>query len=203
MINHKVFEKVIPLETRNMILREIRLEDQDKVFELQSSEKVKRFLGYKKENTLENAVKYIDKLHHFYKKKWAMPWVATLKGSDELIGICTFNAVDVTNHRAEIDGVLFERYWRTGLAIEGFLALLKFGFETMNLHTISAKTMPENKSTISLLEKFGFEREGHIRDRVFINGEYKDLYLYSILEGNQTLDKLLEKHLTEYKEISK
>ncbi|WP_338769160.1 GNAT family protein [Bernardetia sp. ABR2-2B] len=201
-INQKVFEKFMVLETPNLILRELKLSDKERVLELHSSKAVNRFIYRQNVNSLEDASRYIEMLQNFYKKKWAIPWAATKKGTDELVGICSFNPIDIKNHRAEIDGELLPELWRTRLGVEGFLALLRFGFETMKLHSVSAKVYPENKSTVSLLEKFGFQREGHFKDRMFINGQYRDMYIYSLIKGNQTIDKLIEKYLTVYEEVS-
>ncbi len=199
MLNQKTFENFPVLETNRLVLRELRLTDKENVLALHSSSEVNRFI-YRNTTTytIENAARHIEVLKHFYDKKWAIAWAATLKGSDELIGICSFNSIDIVNHRAEIDGELLYEYWRKGFGIEGFLALIHFGFEMMNLHSITSKVFTENKTVVSLLEKFGFEKEGRLRDRIFVDGEYKDMYLYSVLKGEEKNRLLLEKYVKKY-----
>lgn len=203
MINLKALDSFPIIETQRLILRNLQFSDKEQILELHSNLDVNQFIYRNALHTLEDATKNIEINHQFFQKKWSIAWAATIKKSnenpnDELIGICSFNLIDAQNHRAEIGAELLPKHWRTGVAIEGFLALLRFGFETMKLHSISAKVCPKNLSTISLLEKLGFDKEAHLKDRTFMNGKYQDVCLYSILEDNQRLEEVLKKYQSFY-----
>lgn len=64
--------------------------------------------------------------------------------------------------------------------------LLSFGIELMveefKMHRIEATVLPENTASIRLLEGLGFEREGYLRDKLQIEGVYRDHYLYALVE---------------------
>jgi RimJ/RimL family protein N-acetyltransferase len=57
-----------------------------------------------------------------------------------------------------------------------------FGFETLALHRISATCDVDNVASARVLEKLGMKREGHIRHTARRKGEWRDSYLYAILE---------------------
>lgn len=62
---------------------------------------------------------------------------------------------------------------------EGLELLCNFAFSSLNLHRLEAACVPSNIRSIGLLEKAGFEREGHLRSYLKINGSWQDHILYS------------------------
>lgn len=59
-----------------------------------------------------------------------------------------------------------------------------FGFEELNLHKIEAGTNTDNFQSIRVLEKIGMYREGLRRKIVPMHGQWKDGYLYGIVEDD-------------------
>jgi ribosomal-protein-alanine N-acetyltransferase len=59
---------------------------------------------------------------------------------------------------------------------------LEFGFIDLKLHRIEAGCAVENIASTKTLEKVGFVREGMKRKKLPIRGEWKDNYVYGILE---------------------
>lgn len=51
-------------------------------------------------------------------------------------------------------------------------ALVKYAFETLNLHTLSLTVDEDNIAAIKCYEKAGFVKQGIMRNRAFYNGEY-------------------------------
>jgi RimJ/RimL family protein N-acetyltransferase len=62
-------------------------------------------------------------------------------------------------------------------------AVVAFGFETLNLHRIEADVDPRNERSLRLLERLGFRREGHLRERYCINGERQDAVMMGLLRA--------------------
>lgn len=72
-----------------------------------------------------------------------------------------------------------------GLMHEALDAVAKHAFsEALNLHRIQANVRPENQRSLRLLERLGFEREGFARDYLYINGAWRDHYLYALRNEN-------------------
>ena len=68
-----------------------------------------------------------------------------------------------------------------GYCTEAVTLIVDYLFLSKNLVRIQAKTHLENKAFQRVLEKTGFKREGTVRKAMFIRGEWRNLYLYSIL----------------------
>lgn len=59
---------------------------------------------------------------------------------------------------------------------------MDFGFNDLKLHRIEAGCAVENIASSKVLEKVGMTKEGMKRKKLPIRGEWKDNYLYAILE---------------------
>ena len=50
------------------------------------------------------------------------------------------------------------------------------------IHRIEAQTSPENVSSMRLLEKVGFRREGYLRKNYLKDGVFEDTVLFGLLD---------------------
>ena len=65
---------------------------------------------------------------------------------------------------------------------EAIAAILDHGFSVMDLHGVEACTSPNNQASIRLIEKFGFQKEGYLRQHFFRDGKLEDSLIYSLLK---------------------
>lgn len=65
---------------------------------------------------------------------------------------------------------------------EAIAAVLRYGFQEMNLNRIEAIIDPANTSSIQLLENVDFVREGLLREYDFGQNGFDDVFMYSILK---------------------
>ncbi len=98
----------------------------------------------------------------------------------EIVGTVSFRSISHSIYQCATLGYKIDRdYRRRGYAYE----MISFGLGIMEhelkLHRIEATVMPENVASLYLLEKLGFEREGLMRDKFKLNGEWEDHYLYA------------------------
>ena len=61
--------------------------------------------------------------------------------------------------------------------------LLTHGFDSLNLNRISLLVFETNPRAIRTYEKAGFTHEGILRQAVYQNGEYHDIYVMSVLRS--------------------
>jgi ribosomal-protein-alanine N-acetyltransferase len=78
-----------------------------------------------------------------------------------------------------------ERYAGQGLMLDAVLQVTAFGFDTLRLHRIEAACIPDNKRSMRVLEKAGFQREGLLRSYLRINGIWQDHYLYGLIADDR------------------
>jgi len=63
--------------------------------------------------------------------------------------------------------------------VESTKAIVDFGLEVLCLHSITAWTSPQNKSSIALLEHLGFVKEAHLHECLYNDGAFEDMSIYS------------------------
>jgi len=109
---------------------------------------------------------------------------------DELLG--HFNIFDMDKHheKAQIGYWLSEKFNGKGYASKALKALVKFGFEVFDLHRIEATTATTNESSIRLLERVGFNREGLLREVYWNEKRFVDDYIYALLDTDQQIESV-------------
>ncbi|HEX6347934.1 MAG TPA: GNAT family N-acetyltransferase [Candidatus Dormibacteraeota bacterium] len=61
-----------------------------------------------------------------------------------------------------------------GYMLEAVLGAVRYAFEELGLHRVSASHMPNNERSARLLKKAGFETEGYSREYLLIHGRWED-----------------------------
>lgn len=181
VFNDNVFDEFPVLETSRLILRKILPEDAHGIFAIYSSSEAMKYFGKIPYSSICEADEMILKVTKAYEDKEGIRWGITLKSSDELIGSGGFWKLMKPHVRAEIGYDLNPSYWQKGIMSEAVNAMVEFGFDKMNLHTIEANIDPANTASEKLLLKAGFKKEGHISESYFFNGSFTDTGLYSLI----------------------
>jgi len=98
-----------------------------------------------------------------------------------LVGLCGLAMVRGPEE-GEIWYLLAREEWGKGYATAAARQLLKMGFREFGLHRIWATCLPENPASGRVLEKAGMRREGLLVKRERIHGEWRDCWLYAMVE---------------------
>lgn len=107
-----------------------------------------------------------------------------MKDGDEwrLIGNCGMFGIDKRVRSAEVGIMIGEKeYWNQGYGTEAMQLLLKHGFDTLNLNRIFLRVYETNPRAIRSYEKAGYVHEGRQRQSQYIDGEYVDDFIMSVL----------------------
>lgn len=111
-------------------------------------------------------------------------FAVVLKNTDKVVGGCGIY-LNEERTQAALGWALHRDYWKKGLMPEAAKALLRFGFEELKLHRITAYCNTENYGSYRVMEKAGMRREGHfIKAKFGRVGEEKkwyDQYQYAML----------------------
>lgn len=183
-LNCHVFDQFPVIRTERLLLRQIEMKDAIQIMHMRQSNRVNQFITRNALTGLEAAEELVKKTSDAFESKTGIGWAGILRDGLEIIGTCGFNKIDYLNNRAEIGGELLVDYWGKNIALEAVKAIVSFGFEEMNLHTIEAVVSPANRGAIYLLESLRFEKEAHFRERVYFNGVYSDMAVYTIFRDN-------------------
>ena len=127
--------------------------------------------------------KILESLHHM-KNHREFSYGIYHNRTNALIGhISMYSIKRLPFSSAFIGYSIDEKYVGKGIASEAVQLVVKYGMEVVGLHRIEAYVSPRNIGSIRVLEKAKLQREGLLRQLLFINGEWEDHYLYALLEN--------------------
>jgi ribosomal-protein-alanine N-acetyltransferase len=169
------------LHTPRLILREFALDDWRAVHAYASDPEVTRYMswGPNDEEASQNFVKTVVARQQAVSRR-EFDLAITLKDNGKLIGGCGIYGRKLKE--AEMGYCLHRDYWGKGYMTEVAAALLEFAFDQKGFHRVYATCDPRNVGSARVMEKSGMKREGHLRDHVLKDGEWRDSLLYAILD---------------------
>ncbi len=175
-------EEVPQLETKRLVLREMRPEDAEAIFAIYGDEEVMRYRDVLVFSRLEEAQDFLEQIRARCRQGEEMHWGITLKGEEQLLGTCGYSW-HLGHPFGAIGYDLARRYWKRGIMTEAIGALLHFGFEVRNLHRVEARVRLGNEASMRLLLRLGFQEEGHLRECLFLNNHFFDVKIFSLLQS--------------------
>ncbi len=178
-VNTTHFEVFPTLKTPRLTLRQITLADAQAIFAMRSNARIGQFIARPSMQNPEDAETLVKKVADAYAAKQGIGWAGILRDGQTCIGTCGFNSIDQANLRAEIGGEMATEYWGKGIAQEAVKAIIHFGFAELGLHSIEAKVSPQNRGAIFVMEQLGFVKEAHYKDRIYFNGTFSDMAVYT------------------------
>ncbi len=139
-----------------LILREIRVDDADFIFEYKSNPKNSLFTSNKIHNSKEDTYKFIENMNNGVEKQDWLVWMIELKLTHEPIGIISLWNFNHFEESAEIGYDLFPKHRGNGYAKEAVNEMCDIALIDLNLRFVDACTSYENIASIKMLKNNGF-----------------------------------------------
>lgn len=99
------------------------------------------------------------------------------------VGYVWLWGIDEATGRGELGYWIVPDAQGRGYAPEAVSLITEYAFSERRLHKVEARVWETNEASQRVLEKLGFEREGTLRDRNYVDGEHLDAHFYGVLEG--------------------
>jgi RimJ/RimL family protein N-acetyltransferase len=100
------------------------------------------------------------------------------------VGNAGFRDIQPVQGKAELWIYIGEKSKQNaGLGTAAIEALVRFGFERMNLHRIWIRVFSYNERALKAFQRCGFAQEGLLRDDQYRDGRYHDTHVLAILRG--------------------
>lgn len=170
------------LTTPRLLLRPLDDSDAAAVFAVFSSREVMRYWSSPPLDQIEQAQTMLHAIQAGYQSGEFLQLGLERRSDAALMGTCTLFHCHSASRRAEIGYALGRPYWGAGYMHEALTALVDYAFNTLNLHRLEADIDPRNAASARTLERLGFQREGHLRERWIVDGEISDTIWYGLLE---------------------
>ncbi len=100
----------------------------------------------------------------------------------EMVGVISLEDVEKDVSTADIGIWISPNHQKKGYGKEAAKLITDYGFKELNYHRIFARTDEDNKGSQKLWEKLGFQKEGELREQTFREGEFRDIWIYGVLE---------------------
>jgi ribosomal-protein-serine acetyltransferase len=165
---------------------------------------VLELIDYPHAETLYQLVK-VNRLHL---REW-LPWVDHMRSIDDfrkyingskqrytsctevgyvilakqvMIGRLGLYNIDLNNRSASIGYWLDQQWLGKGVITRSCKAVINAAFSHLHLNRIEIRAAVENYKSQAIPERLGFKKEGIIRQGEFVNHQFVDLYVYSLLK---------------------
>ncbi|WP_163655008.1 GNAT family N-acetyltransferase [Listeria sp. PSOL-1] len=171
------FFTYIPSEFKTVrtILKETVLQDAASLYTIWTDASVSRFMNIEYFMTMKQAKDMIETIS---KEKFACRY--SIFYQNQLIGSVGINDVDQKSSSCEIGYELSEKYWRQGIMSEVLYHFLSLIEKWLSFEEVTAKVLPDNIASISLLKKMGFELKESIQEFDLHSHNFHNVYIYKI-----------------------
>jgi [ribosomal protein S5]-alanine N-acetyltransferase len=113
-------------------------------------------------------------------------WAVAEKRGDRCIGMVNYHHREPHNRRLELGYILAPSHHGQGLMTEALHALVTYCFDELRTHRIEAMISPDNRASIRLIERLGFQREGGpLRDYWRVGEQYRSVLVYGLIDGDR------------------
>lgn len=172
------------LETERLVLRRVTESDYLEIMELRGNPETMKYIPRPLVTTKEEALHHFKMIDDKIESNEGINWAITLKENPKMLGIIGHYRIQPENYRCEIGYMLLPEYNGKGITTEAIKAVLEYGFDELQMHSIEAVIDPENRASERVLQKNGFVKEAHFIENEFANGRFWDTVIYSILKRN-------------------
>ncbi len=171
------------MEGPRIRLRSIVSEDLLIIFKGLSDPDIIRYYGvsYTDENSTRDQMRWYNSIETEHSGKW---WIIEERESRQPLGAIGFNHWLHQHEKAELGYWLYPTAQGKGIASEALELVCHEAFSHLHMHRLEAYIEEPNHSSVRLLEKAGFVKEGLLRECEWKNGKWISLYIFSRLNPN-------------------
>jgi ribosomal-protein-alanine N-acetyltransferase len=160
------------------------------VLQRESSDMLRRWLGAR-EMTVEAFESSLER----FEQPTHEGFVICLRDTSAIVGGVNIN--NIVRGALQCGTLGYTSYASTtgrGYMTEGLGLVLQFAFDQLELHRLEANIQPDNTSSLNLVKRLGFQREGYSPAFQFINDEWRDHERWAITaEAAQTANHRIER----------
>ena len=176
----------ITLTGQRVKLRFITTADTEALFHNYADAEVSRYLSRPAMQSIAEATALVERVQNDYKNGTGIRYAIERVEDGALLGTASLYAFHAVSRRCDLGYDLAREAWGKGYMSEALRLLLDYAFEGLNINRVEADIDPRNINSQGILERFGFVREGYLRERWIVNGEISDTALYGLLKADYT-----------------
>lgn len=130
--------------------------------------------------TVDDFRLYLQNCERLYEEKKEVSFIILL--NENPVGRIGLHYLNLQNKTGAIGYWLGKNAEGKGIITKSCIQLINYGFQKLDLNRIEIKAGVKNFRSQAIPEKLNFKKEGILRQAEFLNNEFTDLFIYSMLE---------------------
>ena len=165
----------LKIKGSRIYLRPITIEDTECVVRWRNDKKVVENFIYRKNISKEE---HLNWFHNKVETGDVIQFIICDNKTDKALGSIYLQNFNLESRQAE-EGIFLgeEEAYGRGIGTEAAALVLKYAFETLKLHKLTARVLSYNQGSRRMHEKAGYVMESYLKDELFLDGKYEDLIL--------------------------
>ena len=164
--------------SKKLELKKISKHDLEIIVKWRNNPKI---MKYNRQFFLLN-MKYQLKWFNELSKKDSAQRMFVFRYDGNIVGVGGLIHLDKKNRNAEVSIILGEtKLHHRGIGTKALQLLINYGFQKLKLHRIEAEIFEYNKISVKLFEKLNFKCEAILKDSLWRNGRWWNVYIFSII----------------------
>lgn len=134
-----------------------------------------------KTKTMQDTLDYISIVDEAYYQKKGI--VFSIFYKKKMAGQIGLKNIDLSNKYASIGYWIGQQYQGKGIMSTSVVALVNYAFREYHLNRLEIACGDYNIKSQAIPIRLGFQKEGVLRQREYIDGKFIDLYLYAMVKN--------------------
>lgn len=174
----------LPLYTDRLVLRRLVLADADALAAYRSLPEVARYQSWRPATSQEvrALIGQLDALAPLTPGQWFQIGISR-RDSNALLGDCAIHASAQEPRQVELGITLAPAAQGQGFAREALGGLLEYLFTQTPTHRVYCSVDPRNLPCLKLLAGVGMRQEAHLRQSLWLHGEWVDDMIFAVLKS--------------------
>ena len=136
-------------------------------------------------NSIKSFISFDELSNNFFDYfSWKSDFIIYDKNIN-ILGVCSYQNINWKNRSCSISFKMQETYCDLLFSVEVVQILVSMIFNELNLIKIDSYVPQVSFFEIKTFNKAGFEQEGILREHIFKNNKYLDMYIFSLLRGEE------------------
>ena len=174
-------KKDVRVVGEKIYLRPITMEDTDLVVKWRNNEKVVQNFIYRKPISREEHICWMEQKVATGR---VIQFIICDLQTDKPLGVVYIQNIEEEHSKAE-EGIFLgeEEAFGRGIGTEAARLMVRYAFEILGLHKLSARVLAYNMASRRMHEGAGYEQEAYFKQELYLDGKYEDLIFYGIIHN--------------------
>lgn len=172
------------LRKDNLYFRRPTIDDVEDICRLKNNEKAALLLGGIHRTYTSDDIKNWINFHNNNPEEVLL--VVEDTSAEKLIGHVGLYKIDNVAKKTELGILIADDDSRgKGYGTKATSLMVDYAFKTLGMHKVTAEVLSENAPSVAMFKKCGFIIDGCLRDDVYKNNRYYDVYCMSIINESK------------------